>query len=62
MTRKLQCNIEDQQSECIGSQYLMSQSAVAALRKRCKGKDAGEMTSVHVAHGKRVAANKADGG
>lgn len=38
----------------------MSQSAVAALGKRWKGEDAGEMTSVPVAHDKRVAAEKAD--
>lgn len=39
----------------------MSQSIVAALGKRWKGEDAGEITSVHLAHDKRVAANKADG-
>lgn len=60
MTRKLQCNIKHQQRECIGSLYLMSQSAVAALGERWKGQD-GEMISVHAAHDRRVAANKADG-
>lgn len=61
MTRKLQCNIKHQQSECVGSRYLMSQSAVAVLGEGWEGEDAGEMTSAHVAHDRRVAANKADG-